>query len=56
MCDGLPREDDRDELLAIVADWVHEYYDTGGIGPDDLEWRLTQAGYTLPEPTTTEEN
>ena len=41
-------EEQRAEILRIVADWISEYYDTGGIGPDDLEWRLKQAGYPIP--------
>lgn len=43
-------------ILRIVADWISEYYDTGGIGPDDLEWRLKQAGYPLPTEETTEDH
>lgn len=38
-----------DGVLRIVADWVTEANDFGGIDADDLAWRLEEAGHKLPE-------
>lgn len=36
-------------VLRIVSDWAVESNDSGGLDADDLVWRLSEAGYTLPD-------
>ncbi|WP_028814451.1 hypothetical protein [Streptomyces flavidovirens] len=42
-------EQQRDEVLRIVLDYVIESNDVGGLDANDLVDRLEQAGYPLPE-------
>ena len=45
----LPAEVAAAEVLRIVAEWVTESNDVGGVDSGDLTWRLEQAGYPLPD-------
>lgn len=47
--DRTPAAEQVAEVLRIVAEWVIEAYDGGGVDAGDLVWRLEQARYRLPE-------
>lgn len=45
-------EEERNAILRVVADWITEYYDIGGINAGDLKWRLQRARHPLPTAET----